>query len=150
MVHIVYGSVGGNTELVCSLLAEKIVSAGVSVKLSKAKVNTFDDLEDSKLYVFASPTYGHGQLEKYMAKFVASYKNSKFDCQGRKFAVIGLGDKKYDDDYFIESANILERFIIDNGGQLLCPSLKIGGCVYKDLDMIVSSFSKNILKKMNE
>jgi flavodoxin len=150
MIQIVYGSVGGNTEFVCNLLAEKLVSKNMSVKLSRAKVNSFSDLDVASLYVFASPTYGHGQLEKYMAKFLKSFKNSSFDFKGKNFAVIGLGDKKYDDDYFIESAKILEDFVRSNGGELLCEPLKIAGCVYQDVDEKVTSYCKNILKKLNE
>jgi flavodoxin len=145
MIQIVYGSGGGNTELVCNMIAEKLLKDRSPVRLTRAKVSSFDDLEsEADLYILASPTYGHGQLEKYMGKFIAGYKSSDFDMKGKKFAVVGLGDKKYDEDYYIESARILEKFVTENGGELVCESLKIGGCVYNSLEEKVSSFCKSI------
>lgn len=132
-VSIVYGSGGGNTELVCRLFAEKIASFS-EVGFYRAKVFNWADLGAADVYVLASPTYGHGQLEKYMGKVVAKYSKEDFIVNDKKFLVIGLGDKKYDDDYFIESANILEDFVRKNGGKLILPAFKVGGCVYAELE----------------
>lgn len=144
MIQIIYGSGGGNTELVCNMIAEKLLKK-TSVKLSRAKVSSFEDIEsEADLYILASPTYGHGQLEKYMGKFISSYKSSSFELKGKKFAVVGLGDKKYDEDYYIESARILKNFVIENGGDLVCEPLKIGGCVYNSLEQKVDKFCKSI------
>jgi flavodoxin len=150
MIQIVYGSGGGNTEFVCNLLAEKLITKGFNVSLLKAKVTSFDDLDVAELSIFASPTYGHGLMEKYMGKFLKSYGRSHYDMKELKFAVIGLGDKKYDEDYFIESANILEEFVKRNDGELVCESLRIGGCVYDSLESKIDEFVKNILKTLNE
>ena len=150
MIQIIFGSGGGNTEFLCDLLNEKLLKAGNKVVLSKAKVTKFDDLLGAKLYILASPTYGHGLLEKYMDKFVRSFAKSHFDMKGSNFAVIGLGNKKYDDDYYIESANILEDFVRENGGNLVVDTLRVGGCVYDDLDKKLDSFVLEILNWINE
>ncbi len=149
MIEIVYGSGGGNTELVVNAIKDYLEGAGGSVVVHKAKVSNFDSLGESKLYVLASPTYGHGQLEKYMGRFISSYKKCSFEIKDKKFAVIGLGDKKYDSDYFMESAKILEGFVDDNGGEVV-EVLKIGGCVYKDFEKNLKEFSDKILSKLDE
>lgn len=149
MIQIVYGSGGGNTEIVCQLLAENLIRRKKSVKLTRAKVNTFDDLENADLYIFASPTYGHGQLEKYMDKFIQSYDRCNFDIKHKKIAVVGLGDKKYDEDYRIESADILKEFIEEKGASLVTAPLKIGECVYEDLESQINDFAEEILKQLS-
>lgn len=148
MIQVVYGSGGGNTEFLCGLLKDKLEGAGVMTELKKSKVSNFDDLHGANLYILASPTYGHGQLEKYMGRFIRGFQKSHFEMKDVNFAVIGLGDKKYDDDYYIESANILENFVKDNGGVLAVESLRIGGCVYSDLDDKLDHFVKSILNWM--
>ena len=148
MIQIVYGSGGGNTELVCQLLAENLLRKNKPVKLTRAKVNDFDSLELMDLYVFASPTYGHGQLEKYMEVFLASYDRCNFDIKDKKVAVIGLGDKKYDEDYRIESSKILTEFLQEKGAKLVTDPLEIGECVFNDLERKVSSFADEIVTNL--
>ncbi len=121
---IIFGSGGGNTTLVCEKVASVLEKNGIEVELKNVKLATSEDL-DCEFLILASPTYGHGLLENYMAKFIYKASLSKVNLKNTKAAVIGLGDDKYDADYFIESAKILEQFLKEHEATSLLPALKI-------------------------
>ncbi len=140
-IHIVYGSVSGNTELVVEKTAE-ILSALHSVTLLRAKTTTPEALQPADLIIFASPTYGHGQLENYMAALIEKIPPSQL--KGQKAAVIGLGDPKYDNDYLIESAKILIEFLKKQGAELVGLPLMIAKNPLPQLEIRVKAWAENL------
>ena len=116
-IKIIYGTGGGNTELVCERATEVFKEEGHTVTLVQAKTATPADMGGADLLILASPTYGHGLLEKYIGNLIAA--SGGVDLKGQKCAVVGLGNAMYDDDYFLEAGKILKKFIEDHGGTLV-------------------------------
>lgn len=123
-VLICYASTGGNTHVVCEEVGNVLREAGINVLLQRVETMNTEDFEEYEYILWGSPTYGHGLLELRMERFV--YKRGKdLDLTGKKCAVIGLGDPKYDDDYLAEAAVLLEEFARNAGADILCENLKV-------------------------
>jgi len=118
-VLFIYGSTGGNTEMVVENVADILRAKKYKVEVKRAELSNAKDLLKCDVCILASPTYGHGLLEMYMGKFVKGMK--EIDLKGKPCAVIGLGDPKYEAQYHIESAPVLEKKLTDAGGQILLP-----------------------------
>jgi len=122
-ILIIYGSTSGNTELVCYKVANILESAGHNVDIQRAELSSADEIRKYDLCVLAAPTYGHGIIQPHMGAFISEMKKLNMKDQG--FAVIGLGNVKYDPHYNIESAIIIENAIKGTNGDLIQKSLMI-------------------------
>ena len=122
-ILFIYGSTGGNTEMVVEHIASELKKKKFKVAIQRAEKSAPKDILKYDMCILASPTYGHGLLEGYMAKFVKGLKT--IDLKGKPCAVIGLGDPKYEAQYHIESAPILEDVLTKIGGQIILPALRI-------------------------
>jgi flavodoxin len=122
-ILFVYGSVGGNTQMVVEAIAGLLDAKRFKAETRRAELCDPAELLKYDISVLASPTYGHGLLESTMGKFVEKMKG--LDLKGRSCAVIGLGDPRYEAQYHLESVPILEKVIADTGGKLIVPSLRI-------------------------
>ena len=138
-IKIIYGSAGGNTEMVCEKVAgifgEKADAGGKKIhkvemlkaKLTDpAKLGVGGEHGDFDLLILASPTYGHGQLEQYFDKFLQGL--AAVELKDRNCAIIGLGDPKYDSDYHIESAKFIMDFLKKKGAKILHMPLRVSKC----------------------
>jgi flavodoxin I len=65
-VLIVFGSTGGNTELVCDKVTEVLNNANHQVTVKRAEQSNINDLANFDVLVFASSTYGQGLLQDYI------------------------------------------------------------------------------------
>lgn len=150
-VAIFYGSASGNTQIVCEKVANQLEKEGLNVRLftaKSAKKQDWLDMKHDQAVILASPTYEHGLLEWHIGHFLKQF--SDVDFAGRRVAVIGLGDAKYDDDYHLESVRLLVEFVKNHGGQLVLPSLKISKSPIGALDSKVRIWAENlaaVLKK---
>ncbi|PKL36472.1 hypothetical protein CVV38_01025 [Candidatus Peregrinibacteria bacterium HGW-Peregrinibacteria-1] len=133
-VKIVYGSCGGNTELACKIAAGQFEKRGYQVTLLSAKNRTYKDVGDFDLLVLASPTYGHGELERYFGMFLSS--SADWDLEGKDVAIIGLGDRKYDADYHFESARTIERYLVDKKANLVGKPLMLNGSIVLQINRV--------------
>ncbi len=122
-IQIIYGTTGGNTQIVCQKLQEELETLGHQVSLLRCELAKPEDLLTGDCLILASPTYGHGVLEMHFAKFLPTADSISLD--NKKCAVVALGDPKYDLDYFMESEKILTTFIETHGGVIATPPLKI-------------------------
>lgn len=116
-VIIIFGSTSGNTEMVCKKNAQVLEDNGHEVKLQRAELSSPDEIQGHDLCILAASTYGHGIIQDHMIPFIKEFKKKDFASQ--KFAVIGLGDDKYDNHYNVESAYILEEAIKSVNGQII-------------------------------
>jgi flavodoxin len=146
-VKIIYGTGGGNTEITCERVKE-IIETGENfvVDLIRAKTAVPEDMLGADLLILASPTYGHGLLENFMAKYIGAAKG--IDLKQTKAAVIGLGNSLYDDDYFIESEKILYNFLENHNANIVVDSLKIAKSPLPYLKNIVEEWSDTLLSKI--
>ncbi len=122
-IQIIYGTTGGNTQIVCQKLQEELEKLNHKVSLLRCELAKAEDLLKGNCLILASPTYGHGLLEMHFAKFLPTAEN--INLENKKCAVVALGDSKYDLDYFMESEKILTIFIETHGGVVATPPLKI-------------------------
>ncbi|MGE3278454.1 MAG: flavodoxin family protein [Candidatus Altimarinota bacterium] len=145
-VTIIYGSSGGNTEMVCEKVQEVLEMNKIPTKLLRVERSTMDDLKNAEICILAAPTYEHGVIQHHFFPFLKELKH--LDLQQKRMSVIGLGDTKYDDHYHIESANILEKAIKDSNGNMLIRPLRVNGLTITKLDGIVKSWSENLIKTL--
>ncbi|HEY5714398.1 MAG TPA: flavodoxin family protein [Candidatus Gracilibacteria bacterium] len=125
-IHIIYATTGGNTDLVTACVQSTLESLGHKVTRVKCEIARLDNLTENDCLILASPTYAHGELEPHMeATWWKKAHKTEIDLTGHPCCVIGLGDDKYDEDYHIESAGLLTRFIVERGGKLVHPGLMI-------------------------
>ncbi len=146
-VTIIYGSVGGNTHLVVERVSTELGKNNIETVLVKSLSADASNIEGSNLVIFASPTYYHGLLEDHFAVFISKLKLE--NISGLDFAIIGLGDKKYDSEYITESAQILEDFVNDNGGNIVMNSLRINGYPLAK-EKLITRWAQKLAKKINQ
>jgi len=144
-INIVYGTVGGNTQLVCERVAEVLVSKGHEAALHDARLAKVDEALAGDVLILACPTYGIGEMEEYFEKFLMAL--DAVDIEGRKCAIIGLGDPKYDKDYHLESAKIIMEFLQKKKAQILFMPLRISK---SPLPLIEQGFVDRWAEKISE
>lgn len=133
--------------MVCQKIQQELQSQKIPVILQKCQESSLRSVQSAEMLIFACPTYAHGELQVYFQQFLNEVKDAKIP--GKKCAVIGLGDPKYDDDYNIESAVILEEWMKDHGGELVCESLKINKSPIPQLDTKVKAWADELVKKIS-
>jgi flavodoxin len=145
-ILIVFSSIGGNTELVVQKVSQMLLeSQKATVEI--IRVDSFDMtkpelLDKYNCLILASPTYGQGTIEVHFPPFLKLIKSK---VSGKNCAVIGLGDNKYYPEYLTESGAILEKYAIDNGGNLLVPALRIGMPPIKFIEKLVPKWVEKLL-----
>ena len=83
-----------------------------------------------------------------MRKFIKGLK--EIDLKGKPCAVIGLGDPKYEAQYHIESAPILEKILTDRGGKILLPALRISRTPVMHLKGLIPNWTKKLINLISK
>ncbi|MBI5414608.1 flavodoxin domain-containing protein [Candidatus Peregrinibacteria bacterium] len=122
-VLIIFGSTGGNTEIVVDFVGNILTQKTHAVQIERVEKSVISDLEKYDVTILAAPTYGHGVMQPDFVPFLQTLKNT--NLAGKKFAIIGLGDPKYEKEYHLESAKMLEETVKKQGGILVVQSLRI-------------------------
>lgn len=106
-----YSTISGNTRLVGEALQGIFANAGITLTLQDvAEDTTWQDEVDFAL--FGCGTYGHGQLQNAIRQCVETEwtdRRIKIPC-----AAIGLGDHRYDREYNMYAADMLEKWITEH------------------------------------
>lgn len=153
-ILIIYATVSGNTELVVEkiiqILNEQKLAKNLELQITSKRVDlaNANEILQSDLTILASPTYGQGTVEAHFLPFLKQM--NKLDLTDSKLAVIGLGSPRFYPEYLTESAGILEMEIKKSSGNLIVPSLRIGGEVLKMLDKLVPNWTNKLLDKLLE
>lgn len=145
-VIIIFGSTGGNTELVCDEVSQILREKKHKVTMQRAEQSSPADIKKHTYCILASSTYGQGLLQDHMLKFIKSCKPADF--KNGKFAVIGLGDNKYNTEYVIESAKILENMVKENGGNLITTALRINKTPVPHIDTTIKKWALALSKQL--
>jgi len=163
-ILIIYATVGGNTELVVDKVREVLTAKNlensenetnneiqkIKFEIKTQRVENTEILQvlEADLTILASPTYGQGTVESHFLLFLKTLE--KTNLTNKNFAVIGLGSPKFYPEYLTESATILENSIKEANGNLIIPSMRIGGEVLKILDKIVPNWTNKLITKLSE
>ena len=143
-ILFLYGSTGGSTEITLEKIAEVLREHGHEPVLQRAECSQPSDIEGFEAVVLGCPTYGHGVLQQHMDDFIRKVPAGIFS--GKRCAVVGLGDGKYDPYYLIEAATILEEFVKTQGGTLLLPSLRINKSPLPQLTGAIAAWAEQLAK----
>ena len=146
-IQIVFGSNSGNTAMVCDFIGRQLQAAGHEVKIDRGEHYPEDQLTGHDCLILACSTYEHGELEDHF-KFSFCPRIQGLDLDGQKCVVVGLGDSKYDTDYNVESAAILENYVETHNGELLMEALRINKSPLPQLETKVQKWTENLLKKL--
>lgn len=145
-IVIIFGSGGGNTEIVCQKVAEILQKNGADVTLKRVETSSPQEIFASDLCILAAPTYEHGVILDHFFPFLQELNQT--DLQGHPMGVIGLGDPKYDLHYHLESANTLVTAIKEAEGNLFHHPLRISGLPFPHLDGRITKWAEEISKKL--
>lgn len=145
-IKIVYGTGGGNTEIVCERVKEKFEQQDHTVELVRAKTAKPEDMLGAELLILACPTYGHGVLETYMGKLIA--KSKDIELKNQKSVIIGLGDATYDIDYFIEAEKILRAFLKEKEAEIIHNPLMVSRSPIPYLNTYIPRWVDQVCEKL--
>lgn len=147
-INIIFGSTGGNTEITCIKVGNLLEIEGYNVSINSVLSVKPKTLTSNDITILACPTYGHGILERNFAPFQEIIKN--IDLKRNKFAIIGLGDFKYDIDYHYESIKILEETITNSNGAIIIEPLRILKSPYRYMGNLMNKWVEDLTDKINE
>lgn len=126
-VLVVFATNSGGTQLASDLLKETLSKNSHEVVVKEVRETNADEFSAFDLIVFASPSWDYegleGQPHPDYRQFMENSKGKTYN--GKKFAVLGLGDSSYT--YFCGAVDHLEKFVKEIGGNLIVESLKIDG-----------------------
>lgn len=94
---IVYASMTGNDEDMADILEENLLDAGFEVESNDVDFADASDYLTSDLCIFITYTYGEGVMTDEIADFYEDLK--QIDLTGKYFAVMGSGDRTYQDHF---------------------------------------------------
>lgn len=124
-IQIIYSSWGGNTKLVIDTIQVICEQQWITVDTKKAVLAESKDLFSHDLTILACPTYDHGVLHSPMENFLHICEHEKVNLTWQNFVLVWLWDSKYDKEYTIEAAVLLEEFVYTHEWTLLFETLKI-------------------------
>lgn len=109
---IVYASMTGNDEDMAEILEDDLVNAGFEVDNSDVNFADATEYLDYDLCVFITYTYGEGVMTDEISDFYEQLKD--VNLTGKKFVVMGSGDKTYGEHY-CENVFDFEKMFIKCG-----------------------------------
>lgn len=145
-VIIIYASTGGNTEMTAEFVAGLLEENKIKTVIKRAETCSPEIMKDYDVCILAAPTYGHGLLQEQMMKFCGNLKPGML--KGKLCAAIGLGDPKYEAQYHIESAPVMEKFMTEAGGTIIVPALRISRTPVMHLKGLIPFWTKQLISKL--
>jgi flavodoxin len=142
-VHIIYASTSGNTQLVVEKVGEVWQATGMEVILHRSENCDPQVIKDNTLFLLATSTWEHGQLNPFFDKIFAAL--DEIDCTNKSAAFIGLGDKRYEPVLFCGGMQLLREKFLARGGREIGQPLKINGEPHALLETEVTNWAKNTL-----
>lgn len=127
-LHVIYASTSGHTEYVVGEVTAQLKESApqIWVETQRAEQAQAEDLLKGDVLVLASGSWNtgsvEGQLNPHMHYFLKT-RADKADLQGKKVALIGLGDERYH--FTVGCLAHFEEYVRTHNGLLLEPSLRI-------------------------
>lgn len=145
--QIVIASMTGNDEDMAEILEENLQDAGFDVKNIDVSFADATSYLDADLCVMVTYTYGEGVMTDELKDFYDQLIT--LDLSGKKFAVMGSGDKTYKDHY-CENVDDFEKAFIKCGAVEVAKPVKIENAVDdEDIDLIDQA-TEEIVEAFND
>jgi flavodoxin len=129
-VLLTYATYTGSTENASQIVSSQLTAHGIAFDYFNIADLTFKQLTEYDLIIICTPTFEvqgkDGQPHEDFLNITVSKDFARLN--GKKFAVLGLGDSSYVN--FCGSVDILEKALTSIKGVLVIPSLKIDGFLY--------------------
>ncbi len=120
-------------------IAELWRTAGLTVELHRAERTNPEIVANNQLFLLATSTWEHGQLNPFFKKIFDALKT--MDCSGKTAIFVGLGDTRYEPVLFCGGMETLrERWLAQHGSEL-GDRLKINGEPHALLDTTVTDWA---------
>jgi sulfite reductase (NADPH) flavoprotein alpha-component len=112
---IIYATETGNSQDLAERTVEKAEELGFEVEIFNAADYDVNDLSTAESVVFFGSTWGEGEPPESAWDFHdALVEGDEIDCSNLKFAVVGLGDKEYEQ--FCEFGKRVDAALEKHGG----------------------------------
>ncbi len=145
--QIVFASMTGNDEDMAEILEENLQDAGFDVENIDVSFADATSYLDADLCVMVTYTYGEGVMTDELKDFYDQLIT--LDLSGKKFAVMGSGDKTYKDHY-CENVDDFEKVFIKCGAVEVAKPVKIENAVDdEDIDLIDQA-TEEIVEAFND
>ena len=145
--QIVFASMTGNDEDMAEILEENLQDAGFDVENIDVSFADSSSYLDADLCVMVTYTYGEGVMTDELKDFYDQLVT--LDLSGKKFAVMGSGDKTYKDHY-CENVDDFEKAFIKCGAVEVAKPVKIENAVDdEDIDLIDQA-TEEIVEAFND
>ena len=145
--QIVFASMTGNDEDMAEILEENLQDAGFDVENIDVSFADASSYLDADLCVMVTYTYGEGVMTDELKDFYDQLVT--LDLSGKKFAVMGSGDKTYKDHY-CENVDDFEKALIKCGAVEVAKPVKIENAVDdEDIDLIDQA-TEEIVEAFND
>lgn len=145
--QIVFASMTGNDEDMAEILEENLQDAGFDVENIDVSFADASSYLDADLCVMVTYTYGEGVMTDELKDFYDQLVT--LDLSGKKFAVMGSGDKTYKDHY-CENVDDFEKSFIKCGAVEVAKPVKIENAVDdEDIDLIDQA-TEEIVEAFND
>lgn len=148
MIPIIYASTSGNIESVCERISDILASHKIKTTLHRAENTDFSVIADNDLFVFATSTWEHGEINPFFNKLLNEISTN--DMTGKKAAFVGLGDTRYEQLLFAKGIEILKDAFLKSGGSEISTTLKIDGEPYDYMNTTVKMWSDRLALLLNQ
>jgi len=145
-IVIVYASTSGNVEIVVEKIAEILSQKGYTPTLHRSENSDISVLDNNSPIIFATSTWGHGEINEYFARFLKQMK--KNDFTGREAGFFGLGDIRYEPVYFCEGIKMIKEVFIKNNGTEIHRMQMLNGDPYELLNTRVKVWTLDFIKAL--
>ncbi|EEQ25036.1 flavodoxin [Lactobacillus jensenii 1153] len=145
-VKIVYASMTGNDEDMAEILEEDLQDAGFEVDSSDVSFTDASDYLNADICVFVTYTYGEGKMTDELEDFYDQLKS--LDLTGKRFLVMGSGDKTYKDHY-CENVFDFEKVFLACGAEEVVKPLTVENAPADDDIAKIDEIADELAEKFN-
>lgn len=144
--QIAFASMTGNDEDMAEILEENLQDAGFDVENIDVSFADASSYLDADLCVMITYTYGEGVMTDELKDFYDQLIT--LDLSGKKFAVMGSGDKTYKDHY-CENVDDFEKAFIKCGAIEAAKPVKIENAVDDEDIALIDQATEEIVEAFN-
>ena len=144
--QIVFASMTGNNEDMADILEENLQDAGFDVESTDVSFADASSYLDSDLCIMVTYTYGEGVMTDELKDFYDQLM--ELDLNGKKFAVMGSGDKTYKEHY-CENVDDFEKAFKKCGAVEVADPVKIENAVDDDDIALIDQAAAQMTEAFN-